>query len=118
MVKKKAPVILLTIVSVGVALAFAVNLQSHPKSQEEQMKAAQEQQPEPRPMEKRSDMQQAMDTAMDKAKTGQSKPGGPMLKTPSDPNRNGSLMMARHQEQYKPKPSATSTDSSWYVDRK
>ena len=120
MVKKKAPVIPLTIVCIGIAVAFGVNTQMHPKDPDEMKKEQQQeaQQSTTKPPDKKEDLKAAMDKSGvgDKAPVGRSRPEGPKLQ-PGGPMKSGSLMTAKKQEPYHPKPSATSTDGEWYVKR-
>ena len=125
MVKKKAPVIPLTIVAVMIAVAFAVNTQMRPKdpeqAKEDAARAAQAQaanQPaKPRPPESTSDLKAAMTQSLD-SQTPAGKPKAVRGGAVSTPGAPGESMMVGHKvEAQKPKPSATSTDSSWYVKR-
>ena len=114
MVKKKSPVVPLTFVVIGIAVAFAVNSRLHPVDPKDAAaqaaKTAQSQPPtQMRPPDNPSDVHGALT-----ASPTDSKPGQPMMhKGPGGPD-GGDMMVSRKPEQYRPKPSATSTNSLWY----
>ncbi|MHB8635250.1 MAG: hypothetical protein ACYC96_02125 [Fimbriimonadaceae bacterium] len=116
MVKKKSPIIPLTFVAIGVALAFAVNSRLHPVDPKDAAQAPPSQPQDPtggmRPLDKTSVLKAAMTNSLQKGM-----PNGAKLGRATNPDEQGSIMVGRKPQQYKPTPSATSTDSGWYVKR-
>lgn len=122
MVKKKSPVIPLTIAAIMVSIVFAVNTQLHPKSADElkkedqdaAAKAAQNNPPtQTRAPDKKSEMELAMKQSLANAK-----PGAPPSMAKANPaanNGQGNIMVNKQQPLYHPKPSATSPSSEWWV---
>ena len=120
MVKKKSPVVPLTFVVIGIAVAFAVNTRMHPvdpkEAAAEQQKLQQQQQQQQsatqvRPADKSSDVHRALAASLQG-----SAPGKPMMHGPNGPGGpGGDYMTSKKQESVKPKPSATSTNAQWYT---
>jgi len=119
-IKKKSPVIPLTFVVIGIAVACAVNSRLHPVDPKDaaaqNAKLQQEQsQTQMRPPSNPSDVHGALAASvkgeakgrpmMNKGMHGPGGPGGP----------GGDPMVSRKPEQFRPKPSSTSTNSQWYT---
>ena len=118
MIKKKAPVIPLTIVVIGVTVAIAVNSRLHPVDPKDAtaQQAQQPQQPEGqmRPEDKTSDLKAAMTNSISLPAGGHPKVTSKLM---GPQTAGGSLMVSKKPEIYKPKPSSTSTDMMWYKPR-
>src|SRR5271166_3882277 len=114
-IKKKAPVIPLTIVVLGLAIIFGFNAMNHPvdpKDMAAQQKAAaaSQQDGKTRPADTTADLKEAMGSELH----GGGAPSGAPAASKMGGAPKGQLMSATKQQAYRPKPSPTSTDAQWY----